>query len=169
MSTVAQTQWVTQKEPHFLPDDIDGRYLFTEANNKFYGKPTENEALDKNVSLANIVMIATVKEARERGVLHSKRLFQSFYEEGVIWPDGTKEEFDAVIWCTGFKAHLPHLAPLNITQNNRIETQNTQAVKEPHLWLVGYGSWTGFASATIYGVGKTARTTAQEIASVLGK
>lgn len=37
------------------------------------------------------------------------------------------------------------------------------------LWLVGYGSWTGFASATIYGVGKTARQTVKEISAVIHK
>jgi hypothetical protein len=36
-------------------------------------------------------------------------------------------------------------------------------VREPRLWLVGYGDWTGYASATLIGVGRTARTTVDEI------
>lgn len=44
-----------------------------------------------------------------------------------------------------------------------VNTAGTRSLKEPKLWLVGYGNWTGFASATIYGVGKTARATAKEI------
>jgi hypothetical protein len=28
---------------------------------------------------------------------------------------------------------------------------------EPRLWLVGYGEWTEFASATLVGVGRCAR------------
>ncbi len=36
-----------------------------------------------------------------------------------------------------------------------------------NLWLVGYGEWTGYASATLIGVGRTARSTATEIASAL--
>lgn len=47
-------------------------------------------------------MVESVKEARTRDVLHAKRPFASFYEKGVIWENGTKEEFDTVIWCTGF-------------------------------------------------------------------
>jgi hypothetical protein len=31
------------------------------------------------------------------------------------------------------------------------------------LWLVGYGDWTGYASATLVGVGRTARSTVEEI------
>jgi hypothetical protein len=36
-------------------------------------------------------------------------------------------------------------------------------VLERRLWLVGYGDWTGYASATLVGVGRTARSTVEEI------
>ncbi|MEP2238072.1 MAG: ArsO family NAD(P)H-dependent flavin-containing monooxygenase [Maribacter sp.] len=163
VSKVTHTQWVTLKEPQFLPDDIDGRYLFNEATQKFLGKPKDTSEKNHSISLANIVMVASVKEARTRNVLHAVRPFKEFYEYGVIWQDGTKEQFDAAIWCTGFKANLKHLEPLAIVENNKVATTNTRSIKEPNLWLVGYGNWTGFASATIYGVGKTARQTVKEI------
>ena len=35
------------------------------------------------------------------------------------------------------------------------------------LWLRGYGEWTGFASATLIGIGRSARSTAEEIVSEL--
>jgi hypothetical protein len=35
------------------------------------------------------------------------------------------------------------------------------------LWLLGYGEWTGFASATLVGVGRTARETMLQIVSAL--
>ncbi len=169
VSKVANTKWVTPKEPQFLPDDIDGRYLFNEATQKFLGKSSEKSIGGFSVSLSNIVMIESVREARDRNVLNAVRPFKEFYENGVIWEDGKKEEFDVVIWCTGFRSNLKHLESLNIIENNRIETRNTRSVKEPNLWLVGYGNWTGFASATIYGVGKTARDTVKEIIEVLSK
>lgn len=146
-----------------MPEEIDGRYLFEEATRKFYGKASKND----KVSLNNIVQIQTVREARSRNVLNAVRPFESFYEEGVIWKDGTREHFDVVIWCTGFKANLEHLNSLGIIENGKIETRNTRSVKEPGVWLVGYGSWTGFASATIYGVGKTARQTVDEIIEII--
>lgn len=40
-------------------------------------------------------------------------------------------------------------------------TVGTRAVAEPHLWLVGYGDWTGFA--TLLGVGRSARAKSAEI------
>lgn len=164
VSKVATTQWVTLETPRFLPDEVDGRVLFHEASSKFFNKPSEKPA---NYSLGDIVMVPSVKEARSREVLHARRPFQSFFEKGVVWPDGSKETFDAVIWCTGFEPDFSHLEPLGVVENGRIATAFTRSTKAPHLWLVGYGSWTGFASATIYGVGKTARQTAVEIDAAL--
>ncbi|AXO79348.1 NAD(P)/FAD-dependent oxidoreductase [Olleya aquimaris] len=166
VSKVANIQWVTMTEPSFLPDDIDGRYLFIDATDKFYGKLGKTKAGSKT-SLIDIVMVQSVKEARSRDVLHAKRPFKAFYKNGVIWEDDTKTKFDVVIWCTGFKANLKHLQTLDIIENNKVETSYTQCKKLPNLWLVGYGSWTGFASATIYGVGKTARHTVNSIVSLL--
>jgi hypothetical protein len=75
---------------------------------------------------------------------------------------------DAVIWCTGFGYALDHLAPLGIVEpDDRIAVAGTRAVREPRLWLLGYGEWTGEASATILGVGRYARSTVAEVAAGL--
>ncbi|MFD1159774.1 hypothetical protein [Roseovarius aestuarii] len=42
-----------------------------------------------------------------------------------------------------------------------------RAMDMPGLWLVGYGGWTGYASATTFGVTKTARQAVKEIAAFL--
>ena len=164
LSLVAKTQWVSLNEPDFLPEDIDGRYLFNQANDVYFNKtsPTKRKA-----SLAQIVQVASVKDGLKRDIFHARRPFKLFYEEGVIWEDGTKEPFDAVVWCTGFKANLDHLKRLNLESNGRIKTTGTKATEMDGLWLLGYGNWTGFASATIYGVGKTARQTVNEIDAFL--
>lgn len=161
VSKVTTTKWVTSQPPIFLPEHIDGRYLFVQANDRYFKKETEEYR--QKVSLSNIVQIQSVKEGLENGIYKDYRPFKAFYEHGVIWSDNSKETFNVVIWCTGFGTNLSHLQKLDITQNNRIKTQNTRSVSEPGLWLVGYGNWTGFASATIYGVGKTAKQTVEEI------
>lgn len=161
VSKVAKTTWVTLEPPRFLPENIDGRYLFYQANSSYFDDTTET--FIRNVSLSDIVRVKSVKEGLEREVYNAVRPFASFYKEGVVWENGDKEIFDAVLWCTGFKPNLNHLEALDVVENNRIATKDTRSIKEPQLWLVGYGSWTGFASSTIYGVGKTARDTAREI------
>jgi pyruvate/2-oxoglutarate dehydrogenase complex dihydrolipoamide dehydrogenase (E3) component len=85
----------------------------------------------------------------------------------LVWPDGREEAVDAVIWCTGFRPALDHLRPLDVREGGRIAVEGTRSVREPRLWLVGYGDWTGFASATLVGVGRTARATVAGIAAEL--
>lgn len=166
VSKVTTTKWVTSEPPTFLPEHIDGRYLFVQANDSYFKKETEEYR--QKVSLSNIVQIESVKEGLENDIYKDYRPFKSFYEHGVIWSDNSKESFDVVIWCTGFRPNLSHLQKLGVT-NNRIKIQNTRSVSDPGLWLVGYGNWTGFASATIYGVGKTAKQTVEEIINFFNK
>lgn len=167
VSQVAESSWVTREPPQFLPDDMDGRYLFDRATERYQAR-VSGEPVADSVNFNSIVMLPPVIEARERGVLTTADMFTSMTPTGVVWPDGREEEIDAIIWCTGFHHVLDHLRPLGIvTPDNEVEMQGTRAIHEPRLWLVGYGEWTGYASATIIGVGRTARATAGEIADVL--
>ncbi len=168
VSTVAATVWATRKEPGFLPDDVDGRVLFNVASAKYAAEQAGREYRPEDYSLGNIVMVPPVKEARERGVLHSVPAFQALDATGARWPDGTHQRFDAIIWCTGFRYALDHLADLGIaTADGRIATEGTRATDCPGLWLVGYGNWTGFASATLIGVGRSAKATVKEVRAYL--
>ena len=163
VSRVAETTWVTLREPTFLPDGVDGRMLFERATRRYHSMQQGNEE-EPVGGLGDIVMVPPVKEARDRGALESVRLFRSFTEGGVVWSDGTEEPIDAVIWCTGFRPSLGHLESLGIIgEDGRVDTDGTRSVLERRLWLVGYGDWTGYASATLVGVGRTARSTVEEI------
>lgn len=167
VSRIAEATWVTPTEPTFLPDHIDGRYLFDQATAR-YRAQQEGQPLPEPASLGDIVMVPPVRDARDRGVLQSTRPFERFTTAGVVWPDGTEERMDAVIWCTGFRPALAHLRPLNVVEEDgRVRLDGTRSVREPRLWLVGYGNWTGFASATLIGVGRSARATVAEIESAL--
>ncbi|WP_372728674.1 ArsO family NAD(P)H-dependent flavin-containing monooxygenase [Nocardioides sp.] len=170
VSTTATTTWVTRRPPRFLPDDVDGRDLFAAATARL-------RALDEGREhggvggLGDIVMVPEVREARDRGVLDEVRpMFSRMTPTGVAWPDGREELADVVIWCTGFRPALRHLAPLGLRgPDGRVAVDGpsgTQAVEEPRVFLVGYGDWTGPASATLVGVGPSARATA---AAVVGR
>lgn len=168
VSKVADATWVTLTPPSFLPDDVDGRVLFDVATQRYRAQQA-GEAF-RVPSLGDIVMVPSVREARERGVLHAREMFTRMTETGVVWPDGTEEAFDAVIWCTGFRPSLGHLAPLGVLEaDGRVQVEGTRAVKESRLWLVGYGNWTGFASATLIGVGRSARATVGELRKAAGQ
>ncbi|WP_222838213.1 ArsO family NAD(P)H-dependent flavin-containing monooxygenase [Chitinophaga pinensis] len=162
VSKVASTLWIVQEAPSFLSGEIDGRYLFDVATMVYKAK--QEGRTYQAPTLGHIVQVPAVKEAIERDIYHSLPAFDRFTENGIGWNGGQEAAVDAVIFCTGFSPALQHLAPLNATRaDGKIHTNETIAIDIPGLWLVGYGQWTGFASATLIGVGRTARKTVEEI------
>ncbi|MBZ9627219.1 ArsO family NAD(P)H-dependent flavin-containing monooxygenase [Psychroflexus sp. CAK57W] len=168
ISKVAKTFWSTKEEPQFLPDDVDGRVLFDMASAKYYAEKKGEKYDSTKFNLGNIVMVPSVKEARERDVLHSQGQIQSITKEGVVWEDGSCQKVDVIIWCTGFGYSTGFLENLvSIDHKGKIPTDKTKAKETDGLWLVGYGGWTGFASATLIGVGRYAKQTIKEVSEYL--
>ncbi|MGF7214911.1 cation diffusion facilitator CzcD-associated flavoprotein CzcO [Spirosoma lacussanchae] len=167
VSEVAHPVWVTLTEPTFLPDDVDGRVLFSRATERYHAAQA-GQSPESTGRLGDIVMVPSVQAARSRGVLQARRPFVRITAQGVVWPDGRSESFDTIIWCTGFRPATDLLGPLGLVdREGRVATDGTRAIDAPGLWLVGYGNWTGFASATLIGVGRSARQTAEEINAYL--
>jgi cation diffusion facilitator CzcD-associated flavoprotein CzcO len=164
----ARITWATRTPPSFLPDDIDGRYLFGEETLRYRALVGGGAAPPQ--TLGDIVMVEPVRRARNDGALQALPMFTAFTGDGLRWPDGRRTREDAVILATGFRPALAHLGPLGVAApNGRIVVRGTRSALEPRLWLVGYGDWTGYASATLIGVGRTARATVDEIVRALGE
>ncbi|MEU8435911.1 ArsO family NAD(P)H-dependent flavin-containing monooxygenase [Streptomyces sp. NPDC029216] len=168
LAGTTELTWVTQRPPRYLADDIDGRALFDHAT-------ARRRALDEGrtdtggvASLGDVVAVPPVRAARDAGLLTAKPMFTRLTETGVEWADGIRAQADAVIWCTGFRPALAHFAGLRLRgTRGRIATDGTRAVDDPRLHLLGYGDWTGPASATLIGVGRPAREAARQIADLL--
>ncbi|MGW0534190.1 ArsO family NAD(P)H-dependent flavin-containing monooxygenase [Streptomyces sp. NPDC003032] len=162
--------WVTQRPPCFLPDDIDGRALFDAATARRRALDAGTTDTGGVASLGDIVAVPPVREARDAGLLKASPMFARLERDGVVWADGTRAVVDAVIWCTGFRPALSHLGPLQLRgARGYIATDGTRAVGEPRLHLLGYGDWTGPASATLIGVGRPAREAAREVAAMCAR
>jgi putative flavoprotein involved in K+ transport len=163
-----EVTWVTQRPPRFLPDDIDGRALFDVATARRRDFEAGRGDTGGVASLGDIVAVPPVRATRDAGLLEARPMFTRLAATGVQWADGIHSEADAVIWCTGFRPALAHLAPLGVREpGGRIPAIGTRAVSEPRLHLLGYGDWTGPASATLIGVGRSARDAARDIAQLL--
>ncbi|HEY0117895.1 MAG TPA: NAD(P)/FAD-dependent oxidoreductase, partial [Cellulomonas sp.] len=94
--------------------------------------------------------------------------------DGVVFPDGpapagwtdgpTKVEVSTILWATGFRAALDHLAPLGLrTPGGGIVMQGTQVASDPRVQLVGYGP-----SASTIGANRAGREAVHNLLKVLG-
>lgn len=148
----ANVTWCTTHPPRFLPDEVGGRELFRVATLRARG---QGEGVG---GLGDIVAVPPVRAARDAGQLRRVPMFERFTTDGVAWADGTTRRVDAIIWCTGFRPALNHLAPLALRRDDGLpQTDGPNAIDDPTLVLVGYGDWCGLASATLIGVGQWAR------------
>ncbi|MBB3038307.1 ArsO family NAD(P)H-dependent flavin-containing monooxygenase [Hoyosella altamirensis] len=169
LAPLTTLSWLTSRPPRYLPDDVDGRILFqvaTEyARNVTAGRPAGNKITD----LGDIVAVPEVRKARDAGILVAEPMFERITADGAAWADGTTRAFDTIIWCTGFRPAVGPLKDLHLrTIDGHIATHGTQAAADSRVFLVGYGDWTGPASATLLGVGRTARDTVAAIQRYLG-
>jgi putative flavoprotein involved in K+ transport len=161
---VAEVTWCTQGPPHYLPDDVDGRVLFEVATRQVQARADGDEDALGVASLGDIVVVPPVRAARDAGLLQAQPMIERFSTDGVVWADGRTARVDDVIWCTGFRPALRHLRGLGLRgPDGRVVTEGPAVPSVPGLFLVGYGDWTGPASATLIGVGRTARWTVEQI------
>ena len=168
LAGVADVLWSVEREPRFLPPEVDGRVLFDAATARYHAIQS-GEDPGRPYTLGDVVQVPPVRGAREGGRLGDLRPpVARFTPDGAVWTGGTEEPVDAVVWCTGFRPALRFLTPLGVVgAGGRVEVEGTRSAAEPRLWLVGYGEWTGFASATLVGVGRSARATAREVSALL--
>ncbi|NYF96665.1 ArsO family NAD(P)H-dependent flavin-containing monooxygenase [Janibacter cremeus] len=153
---------VSARRLRFLPDDVDGRHLFDQATARL------DEGDAEAAFVGNIVALPQVRAARAKGALQLRAMFDRMTPHGgVIGREHL--DVDAVIWCTGFRPALRHLRSLGLRTARGIpEVAGNRSVKDPRVCFVGYGDWTGPASATLIGVGRTARSLVARLAVELG-
>ena len=102
--------------------------------------------------------------ARDRGLLVDRRMFSSIEPDGVRWADGGFEPADAIIWATGFRSDLAHLAPLRLRESTGgIRVENGRSVRNPRVFLAGYGP-----QASTIGANRAGRTVALQVMAALG-
>jgi cation diffusion facilitator CzcD-associated flavoprotein CzcO len=154
--------WAVKGAPQFLPPEVDGRVLFDSAT-KIYQNRNSDVKETVPINLGNIVRLPKVKEAEEDGAFKEYFQIEKFEKNGVLKSTGAFQEIDVVIWCTGFNYNTKHLKPLiDPDERGKVMLEENQSLDIDGLWLVGYGGWTGFASATIIGIGRTAKSVVKQ-------
>ncbi|GAA4615960.1 FAD-dependent oxidoreductase [Saccharopolyspora hordei] len=162
ISEVATTTWVTRRPPRFTGAVFgpqDGRAAVAEVERRVRaGLPPGSV-----VSATGLPDSPAVVAARERGVLRRVPMFQRITADGVAWADGSAQRADVILWATGFRPAIAHLAPLGLRgPGGGIQLDGTRVVAEPRLHLVGYGP-----SASTLGANRAGRAAAREVRALL--
>jgi cation diffusion facilitator CzcD-associated flavoprotein CzcO len=121
------------------------------------------EVLPSIVSGTGVPVSRRIRAGIERGVLRDEPMFTRMDENGVVTADGTHVHADAVIWATGFRADLRHLAPLHLrTAAGGVVVEDGRSAEEPRLFLAGYGP-----QASTIGANRAGRRIARQVMDTL--
>lgn len=163
IASVAQTTtWVTRRPPVFREGPFTedyGRAVIAKVDARVRaGLPPLSV-----VHSTDLALTPEVVAAQQQGILDRLPIFDRITPTGVAWSDGTELPADVILWCTGWRPALDHLAPLGLrTPGGGILMDGTRAVAEPRLHLVGYGP-----SASTVGANRAGRTAVRELRQLL--
>ncbi len=139
LSRVATTRWYTRREPVFLQGEFNpevGRDVIHRVTaDAEAGRPTGSV-----VSYTGLLWSPYARAAKARGALERQPMFTAIEPRGVREADGSFTPLDAILWATGFKAHLAHLDPLRLRNaQGGIAVRGTQVAADPRIHLIGFG------------------------------
>jgi cation diffusion facilitator CzcD-associated flavoprotein CzcO len=156
----AETVWTTRTPPRFRPEHgeftaADGRAAVALVEQRVRaGLPPQPV-----VAVTGLPLTSYLRRARELGVLERRVMFDHLTEDSAVWADGHRERIDAVVWATGFRPAIGHLAPLGLRGPGggiRLDGDgDTRAAADHRVHLIGYGP-----SASTIGADRAGRAAA---------
>ncbi|WP_343930044.1 NAD(P)-binding domain-containing protein [Tsukamurella strandjordii] len=166
IAKVAQTRWFTRREVQWDETPFDpekGRRAVARVDERVRaGLPPGSV-----VSVTGLPMNDAMRRGIADGILVRRPMFASLTPDGPMLADGSLVPADVILWCTGFRYSMDHLAPLNlrapgggIVMTGRLATE---VAGEPRLHLLGYGP-----SASTIGANRAGREAAKAVAEAIG-
>jgi cation diffusion facilitator CzcD-associated flavoprotein CzcO len=161
----AETTWVTRRNVDFL----DGSELNMEAGTAAVAMQDEaaraGRALPSIVSGTGVPRTRRIQAGIDRGVLRPKQMFTRIGAHGVTWADGTYRHADVIVWATGFRPELRHLAPLKLREKEGgVVVAAGSSWKDPRVFFAGYGP-----QASTIGANRAGRLIARQVISSLSR
>lgn len=167
LAPLTETLWVTRREPIWRNDDFTpeaGAAAVALVEQRVaQGLPPQSV-----VSVTGLMLRPQEREAERLGAYAARRaMFARIEPDGVRWADGSFERVDVILWATGFRPAISHLAPLHLRsaaggiQLDR-NGRGTTAVQDPRVQLVGYGP-----SASTIGANRAGRSAAKGVQKAL--
>ncbi|MFF3306072.1 NAD(P)-binding domain-containing protein [Streptomyces sp. NPDC002952] len=160
----AETTWVTRRPPVFregpFSEDVGRAAVALVEERGRRGLPPGSV-----VSVTGLPLNDAIRQALADGVLDRLPMFDRITPDGVAWDDGRHVDADVILWATGFRAAIDHLAPLRLREpGGGIRVDGTRAVADPRVHLVGYGP-----SASTIGANRAGRSAVRDIRRLLAE
>ncbi|MFE5686864.1 NAD(P)-binding domain-containing protein [Streptomyces sp. NPDC056512] len=160
----AATTWVTRRPPVYNEGPFDenlGRAAVALVDERVRaGLPPQSV-----VSVTGLPLNDAIRQARADGVLDRLPMFDRITPSGVEWEDGRRVDADLILWATGFRPAIEHLAPLKLRgPGGGIQAEDTRVVADPRIHLVGYGP-----SASTIGANRAGRAAVRDIKRLLAE
>jgi len=128
-------------------------------------------ALPSIVSGTGIPRSRRVQQGIDRGVLVAQPMFAAIEPDGVRWAPGARvdgvefAQADAIIWATGFRPELRHLAPLRLReQAGGVVVAQGTSWRDPRVFFAGYGP-----QASTIGANRAGRFVARQVVASLSR
>ena len=158
----AGTVWVTRTPPRWREGPFDedtGRAAVALVE----ARVRAGLAPRPVVSVTGLPLTEAYRAGIASGVLARRPMFSRITPDGVEWADGGREPADVLLWATGWRPAIGHLAPLHLrSEHGGIALDGTRAMRDPRVHLVGYGP-----SASTIGANRAGRAAAHELAAFL--
>lgn len=142
----AGTLWSTRRPPDFLElprIGIAGRRssrLVDDADAHLTDTRERGVALPSDVTRSGIPLTRAVARAVRSGYLASRGPVARFHEHEVEFADGSREAVDVVLWATGSRDCLRHLAPLHLRAGRgALRLRDGWSRADARIAFVGYG------------------------------
>lgn len=164
---ITDTLWVTRSEPAWRDDGFVTDEARIEAVALVEQRVAQGLPPQSVVSVTGLALRPQEQEAKRLGAYERHPMFTSIEADGVRWSDGRFEPVDAILWATGFRPAISHLAPLKLRsihggiQLDR-DGRGTESVKDARVQLVGYGP-----SASTIGANRAGRRAARGVKQAL--
>jgi cation diffusion facilitator CzcD-associated flavoprotein CzcO len=157
--------WVSRRPIEFLEDGE----LNLEARQSAVQKQDEaakaGKALPSIVSGTGIPRTRRIQAGIDRGLLHARPMFAKIEKDGVRWSNGAFVKADVIIWSTGFRPELRHLAPLKLREKEGgVVVAQGASWKDPRVFFAGYGP-----QASTIGANRAGRFIARQAVAALTK
>ncbi|MFB9957294.1 NAD(P)-binding domain-containing protein [Agromyces bracchium] len=158
ISQVAETTWMTRREPHWIEEDFD-LAARSAAIAGVEARVRDGLPPGSVIAVTGMHWTPWARAAEARGVLVRHPMFAAIEEDGVRMPDGSFRPADVILWATGFRPALDHLAPLGLrTRAGGFRVADTRSLDDPRLFLIGYGP-----SQSTIGANRAGRAAVQQI------